>query len=313
MPSLKPCTALFAVVMTLSPLTEAALVTDNLAYRWDSGTSSIDDTVWTSSAPAANTTATWARNDPMSLQTVSGSATSFTQAWGFDATQWEGGGYSDDRILTSVGHFGALAPDASFELWVRPAALSGNQVLFETGGLGRGMTIALSGNTVVVIAKQGSSSDPSELVLTHTLQTGDNDDFFQIVFTTNSSNDHRLYVNAAGELDPSLAKASSSISYGDFAGTDAAEIGGTLQAGGSDGDAGGDTIDDNALYTTETGAYTGQIAVINLYDDVLTGAEVQANYNAVIPEPGSLTLIAAAGFFCLGTRHLTGAPGNASK
>lgn len=300
------CKSLFtllAIAAVVASAASAEVVTDNLVYRWDAATSASTDTAWASVAPASNTTATWAVSDVMSLNPAVVSATPIHQAWTWDASLWDGAPYANDLSQPSVTHFGALAPDASFELWIKPANLSGNEVIFETGGRQRGMAILLSGNEVVVIAKQAAAQDDAEVVLTHTLSAADINDFIQIVVTTTTAS-HKLYVNTATETNPAALRAGSTISYGDFAGTDAASLGGSIQIGGSDGDDGGATVDDESQYYAEAGAYTGQIAIINFYNDVLTGAEVAQNFNAVVPEPTSAMLVLGGALsICAGGRR----------
>ncbi|MEO1237011.1 MAG: PEP-CTERM sorting domain-containing protein [Planctomycetota bacterium] len=280
----------------------AAIVTDDLEFNWDASTAT-PGTDWTSSAPAGNTSATWdtTGTDPV-LGAVS-SATTITQAYGFD-------GVGGDSIVSigGVDQFAALAPDASFELWIRPTDLTGEHILFETGGNGRGLAIALNGDDVVVLFKEaGAPPDPSDVVLTSELSASDINDFIQIVVTTDGADSgpasHNLYVNALGTADASIVDASSSFAFGDFGGTDEAQLGTAGQVGGSDAgsSAGGsdDPIDNDETYSD----FIGDIGILRIYDDVLSGEEVASNFNAVVPEPGSLALLVLGGACVMARRR----------
>lgn len=266
----------------------AGITTDNLAFSWDPSTA-VQGQPWQSSAPASDTSATWATAG-LTLSPVTGSATAFTQAWQFD----------NSDVPTSAGAFNGLVPDASFEVWFKPTDLIGGETLFETGGNAIGLSIHLLDNQVVVLMKDGSSSDPSEVVLTQTLAPSAIDDFIQVVVTTNGAasgtGSHNLYVNTANANDPAAIDDASALAFGSFGGANVAELGGQNQPGGTvSGGTAGD-IDAAATY----GEFVGDIALLRIYDDVLTSEEVAQNFaaTAVIPEPASLALL-AIGAACL--------------
>ncbi|MEM7624178.1 MAG: LamG-like jellyroll fold domain-containing protein [Planctomycetota bacterium] len=268
-----------------------AIVTDSLTFNWDANTATAA-TDWQSTSPASDTAGTWGTTgtDPVLSAVIS--STSITQAYTFDGI----GAVSSPSVL-GTNQFSSIAPDASFELWVKPTDLTGGEMLFETGGNGRGLSIALNGSDVVVLMKQAGSSDPSEAVLTQTLSSGDIDDFIQIVVTTDGAASHALYVNSVDEVNPSVVSASSAVTFGDFGGTNIASLGGNSQGGGTQSGAG--DIDNDATY----GDYSGQIGLIRIYDDVLTASELADNFNATVPEPSSLAVaLAGAGYILMRRR-----------
>ncbi|MEM8783020.1 MAG: LamG-like jellyroll fold domain-containing protein, partial [Planctomycetota bacterium] len=249
---------------------------------------------WQSSSPASDTTATWATGG-LTLNTATGSSTTLSQAWTFTPATADVG--------TSVGEFASQAPDASFELWLKPTDLVGGELLFETGGNGKGLAIALFNDQVVVLLKDASGGADSEVVLTETLSASDIGDFLQVVVTTDGASSHNLYVNAVGATDAGVIDASSSLAFGDFGGSNAAQIGtagqigGSQNAGGTDV-AGNDPIDRNPSYA----GFDGDIGLFRVYNDVLTAEEVAENFAATVPEPGTLVLL-AAGTACVRTRR----------
>lgn len=271
----------------------ASIVADDLAFNWD-GATAVQGQAWQSSNPAADTSATWATAG-LTLNAVTGSATTITQAWAFD----------NSDVPTSVGAFNGLVPDGSFEVWFKPTDLVGGETIFETGGNAIGLSIHLLDDQVVVLMKDGSSGDPSEVLLTHTLVSSDIDDFIQVVVTTNGApqggvlaGDHNLYVNSASATATAIADSSDTFAFGSFGGANVSELGGQNQPGGTESGGVAGDIDAAATY----GEFVGEIAILRIYDDVLTGEEVAQNFAAVIPEPGSLALL-ALGCACLMSRR----------
>ena len=297
--------ASFALVSAASAQI-AQLTTDNLVYNFDADTAT-DGADWQSSAPASNTTAVF----DTFRNTGGGDAASdaelvdvdtmrtFSQAFSFNGMP--AGGNTEARFDIDpssgplfVDSFAGLAPNASFEVLVRPDDLVGNEIIFETGGTARGLSLALNGNTLYAFSKQGAGGDDSELVLMTTLTDLDVEDFAQVVYTTDGMSSHNLYVNG-------LLRDSSTLNFGDFGGGNVAalaanEFGGF---GGLDGDGGGSMIDDASTY----GALVGDIGIFRAYDDVLTPAEVAANFAAVVPEPASAGLLGVAGLALLRRRR----------
>ena len=70
------------------------------------------------------------------------------------------------------------------------------------------------------------------------------------------------------------------------------------------GNIGGGSITgtDNGVVNNVYSDFTGDIAIVRYYDRVLSAAEVQQNYNALIPEPSSL-MLALLGTFAIVMRR----------
>lgn len=279
--------SLFATTTAVSCLgvaySSASIVTDSLAFNWDSATA-VQGQAWQSSAPAADTSATWSTAG-LTLSPVTGSGTVFTQAWEFD----------NSDVPTSVGAFNGLVPDGSFEVWFKPSDLDGGETIFETGGNAIGLSIHLLDDQVVVLMKDASSSAASEVVLTHTLTSADIDDFIQVVVTTNGvpqggpdPGSHNLYVNTASATDAATIDDFDTFAFGSFGGANVAELGGQNQPGGTESGGIAGDIDAAATY----GEFVGDIALLRIYDDVLTSEEVAQNFAATVPEPVSIVLMA---------------------
>ena len=265
--------------LTKLSVTAAALLTASAAHA-DLTTSGLTENF--DASQGTNTIARWdnlvgstdfVRNDhpsyPLTGGITLGSVTSanydIDTAYGFDTTV----GLRADG--TNV--FPSQDNSNSFEIWFRTASLSSDAVLFETGGgLGASIVLTASGNVQAFAEGATLTYALSEANLGYVATT----DFVQVVMTADSSNPTtgtKLYVN--GDLVAQGAGAA-------WNGTgDQNGLGNSLQTGG-----------DPAF--TENG-FSGDIAIFRVYDDILTGAEVLDNYNAVVPEPGSLALLGLGG------------------
>jgi hypothetical protein len=286
--------------LALTAAASAQIVTDNLVYNFDISTASATAD-WQSTAPGSNTTAvldTFRVTGPggeaaadAELVAVS-SLRGYSQAFAFDNSPSAGNAEArldidpTDGGVPFVDAFNGLAPNASFEVNFRPSDLVGNEIIFETGGGARGLSLALRDNMLYAFSKQAAGVDDSELVLSTTLPVTATGVFNQVVFTTDGVDSHSLYLNGV------LAD-SSTLNYGDFGGANVAALAASDPGGfgGMDLDGGGSTLDD----ATDFVALTGEIADFRAYDDVLSAPEVLQNFNTLVPEPASLGLLAAAG------------------
>lgn len=198
----------------------------------------------------------------------------FSKMYTFDGT---GGGST-----ASFGSNGG-AGNSTFEMWFRLAdadkpADGESMVLFETGGGGAGFHMRLTGGPggEVKLVAAANDTAPNE----YTLQAGDFGQFLQVTYVNDEgNNDRTLFVNGG-----SNASTFSQVLLGDpsswNAGGDGAGLG--KENGSSD--------------VPSPMSFKGDIAVFRHYNGALFDEEaVNANYQAVIPEPGTLALLGLGG------------------
>ncbi len=163
--------------------------------------------------------------------------------------------------------------DASFEVWFKPDDLAGgDQIILEMGGSGNGSYFSLEDDVLSFYSRSGGVNGPT---LQTTLTTAE---WTQVVGTWEGSTETlQLFVN--GQFVTSAVAAGDLV---EWAGGNAWGVG---QIGSSDNLTGLDDIATGGPLGSETSAndfvFDGEIAIIELYDKVLSASEVTDAYNAV--------------------------------
>jgi len=187
--------------------------------------------------------------------------------------------------MPTLEGFGTNPTDesASFVLWFRPFDLAGKEILWELGGAGNGVSMAIDGASLLFTACSNSALTTQQLVF-NGLTT---DRFTQAVGVIDLSGsggstaapDLYLYVNGG------LADAALDVTgFTDWTGADDGGMGMT----------GGSAIGGN--YTgllNGFGQFSGHIAIFDFYGSALGPNDVRGLWRDVtVPEPGTLTLLA---------------------
>ncbi|MDA1017307.1 MAG: hypothetical protein O3A00_22975, partial [Planctomycetota bacterium] len=165
--------------------------------------------------------------------------------------------------------------DVTFEIWFKPDSLTnGDQILFETGGTQFGFSFyILNGDTLRVSVSSNSSADGFGI---ETPLAGLPSDFIQAIATLTigpgtDTDTLRLYINGS-EVGTSPV---TGTNINDWTGTSFPGIGGgDISIGGSGADG----------VTLPNSSFKGEIAIVRLYNQALSGAEIASNFTAVTGE-----------------------------
>ena len=193
-------------------------------------------------------------------------------------------GGSGDSWQDRFGDAGTTKVNASWELVLRPGSFTGNRHIFNTGGNGDGTAFLIENSTIRFIFQDANSPD-NRVALSFDLGTvGTANDFFHIVGTSDiqsaAAGTGELWVNGS-----SVASQTSSLTIADWDGGDLASLGSSAE---------NHNIPSANPYVSA--AFTGDIAIFNFYSgEVLGETDVQAAYNALVPEPSSLALLGLGG------------------
>ncbi len=197
----------------------------------------------------------WSFDTALSPGTVTDATVpGITAAYAFPAALGEAGDYR---------HF--AGDDVTFELWFKPDGLSGDHVLFETGGDGSGTVFKLNGNALTFRAQESTTAGEFAQVS----KTNIDADWQQVVGVIELNVGITLYHN--GQFVDSAA-ASDMDAWVGFNDSGLGRVIGTVAGGGG--------------FT----GFDGQIAIMRFYTKALDADMVQDNYLAIIPEPISLIL-----------------------
>ena len=231
---------------------------------------------WRASAPGANP-AQWNATIGTHQWTLSGTTltTPTTAMPGITGAVAHGAGDAMTGLdFQSIAAGDPSNENVSLELWFRPDDMSGGQqVLFETGGNGDGLSILLDDSFIRFRVKSGGTNQ----TLSYDLGV-DASEFFQVAITLSLGGTASLYV------DGILRASGSAVGINDWSNTNDAGLGSpNSQIGGN---VGGNL--------NGYGDFLGELAILRFYrGQVLTPAEVLQNYEAVaIPEPGTVVLVA---------------------
>jgi len=267
----QPKRAYHAVTNVLAEAAAFGGILDGLRFNWSASRAA--GTAWTSSTPATVTTQRWTFGGAMAPEPVSSSAPGLTNAVRF----------GPGRTGTSAS-MAPLAPAATFEWWIKPDSLTGGkQVIFETGGTTKGLSLTLWNNELRLALKRitENDNDPPGVVLARVLEPGDLTDFIQVlaVLRTNVT---ELYVHPLGRPGVASTVATGRVAIWD--GTNDSGLGGIGNVLGASSAATG-SVWHASSFTT----FSGLIHAVRVYERPLAGAEIQTAYKAVAgslpPEP----------------------------
>jgi len=255
--------SLVLVAAALLAGTAQAAPIDHLAYDYDAARDTVGDATWESET-AATANRDWTFDKTAQPIAVTGTGTTITKAYDF------GGSLTTDPAYGGTTTFDGSDVDdnSTFEFWLKPDDLVGQEYIFETGANVSGLAFALDGTTLRFAIHANNGETETNVTLPAVT------DFIQVVGVINEAH-NTLYVNGAQADDVSDAVKSPK----GWAGGNSAGLG-AENANGPDEFEGYDTFD-------------GQIARIRFYDEALTGTEIQGLYNAMLPEPATLALLAA--------------------
>lgn len=196
------------------------------------------------------------------------------------AYRFDGGDTMTGASFRSIIDSATTVLPMSFELWLRPTDLLGQEILFETGGGGDGISFTLDGSVLQFRAKDSGN----DITLTHDLSAYmASGDFIQIVGTLELGVEANLFVNGARRV----------------AGVDASGInswsgGGATGIGSRNGNVGGHVGGDINGYS----GFEGDVARVAFWrNQAIDDAEVGARWSSIsagvipVPEPGSALLV----------------------
>ncbi|MEM1058661.1 MAG: PEP-CTERM sorting domain-containing protein [Verrucomicrobiota bacterium] len=284
-----------------------AQVVSNLVYQYDNVGAAA--TSWASSGGSNSPVRDWTiggTSVDVTLDNSPATSTTISSAFNFPGNGSENANLP--KFRGTVGSFSGLGANSTFEIWVRPSALMTGgdmpELIFETGGWGRGMSISFwNDNTIHLAAKDTGTvdTDANIVLVSDALSASDVTDFIQIVAVmSDTASGFALYVNPVSSADPDTPDDTLVKIGSDWVGTDGAGLGGIENqlGGGANGGGGGATYFNGAFRT-----FDGEIGLMRFYDASLTGADVETNFLSVVPEPASGALLAVGGLFLLARRR----------
>lgn len=247
-------------------------VTLGAALNYDAGLDGDGNATWEDTIGARDNNATvhyfdWNLGSPGAVPRVAVSSvmlSKLSHAYVFDGSDTASTNSLND-VAGDPSRF-----SASFEMVFKPDDFTGQEVLFETGGAGDGLSITLDGSTLWLNVKNGNENARASFDLAR-LGPGAQNDFLHVVGVADLDNDQALlYVN--GVLRVTQAGTGD---LADWSGTDDAGLGSI----------------NGAINFGSPSPFAGQIGLFRFYPGILTAEEVMANYGALLPEPSTLVLL----------------------
>jgi len=285
MTALKPASRLLALAaITIACLGLAGSAQGALIYEYDAAQDA-NGTADNSWQPNINTSLTrnWSLSNHSFVPYVPGTNTAYSGITGAYSFTGSGSGgttttYGRDALPLGGGSNNDAGASAAFEIWVKPNRASlddiGNEVLFETGGTTSGANIgflATSGGANVTFRTRKGNNNANSVVTQKLADDALLGDFMQIVGVVDPAGGTkrtRLYVNGL-----EIGNNTSNRNWQD--GNDGAGLARLNNALGGAGSA--------------TGMFNGEVALVRLYDEPLSSAEVLASFQTVTGATGPPT------------------------
>lgn len=251
-----------------SPL---SVSTEALSLNWnaaDPGDNPI--TAWT---PDAGNGIDWILNDVTLVNGVA-TGTGVTDVYEFT-------GSSQAVANNSFANFADTTAAASFEFWIKPDDLDGQEILFEAGGSANGISLRLDGDGVASQADRLILRVKDQSLILETeveLFIDEFDEFAQVMATvqTGTGSDAVISLYVDGVLRSSMTAAPGQL-LTSWADVDGDALGGFAnEIGGSNAPAGNGDLEQAGF-----GRFQGQLATLRFYDSALKATQVAANYAAV--------------------------------
>lgn len=173
-------------------------------------------------------------------------------------------------------------PEFTIEIWLRPSEDLGadHEVIFETGGGQNGLAILMTQSGFRFI---GSSGDERNLDLEVTKGNLVFDDFLQLVLSTHAADDTIEIAIRDTFGNVRTASETADVILGGNGATLFAYGSGGL---GGDNNLGGRTEADDVNPEGLTG-FSGEIAVVNVYDRILGASDIELAFNEVATDVGT--------------------------
>lgn len=223
----------------------------SLEYDYNAALDTAGDGTWENEL-AATVIRTWTFNPAGSYSptAIASGATDFTQAYVF-------GSGLNGATASTFGTSDVTGTAAGFEFWIKPADLTGDEIIFESGGSTHGASLLLSGSSLTFYTRNTNTNKD----VSTTLTAGDISDVMQVVGVVDpTSGQTVLYING-------IARSVTTGTKNWSQGTDDAGLGRAASAiGGIDSGSG-------------HGVFDGQVAQARMYNGSMTGGEVAAAFN----------------------------------